>query len=47
MAAQVPIGAGLAFAHKYNETNNVCVTYFGDAQQNQGQVYESYNLASL
>ena len=47
VAAQVPIGAGLAFSHKYNETNNVCVTYFGDGAANQGQVYESYNLASL
>ena len=47
VAAQVPIGAGLAFSHKYNETNNVCVTYFGDGAANQGQVYESYNIASL
>ena len=47
VAAQVPIGTGLAFSHKYNETNNVCVTYFGDGAANQGQVYESYNIASL
>ncbi len=47
VAAQVPIGAGLAFAHKYNENKNVCITYFGDGAANQGQVYESYNIASL
>ena len=47
VAAQVPIGTGLAFSHKYNETNNVCITYFGDGAANQGQVYESYNIASL
>ena len=47
VAAQVPIGAGLAFAHKYNCNNNVCITYFGDGAANQGQVYESYNIASL
>ena len=47
VAAQVPIGAGLAFAHKYNENNNVSITYFGDGAANQGQVYESYNIASL
>ncbi len=47
VAAQVPIGAGLAFAHKYNGNKNVCITYFGDGAANQGQVYESYNIASL
>ena len=47
VAAQVPIGAGLAFAHKYNGNKNVSVTYFGDGAANQGQVYESYNIASL
>ena len=47
VAAQVPIGTGLAFSHKYNETKNVCITYFGDGAANQGQVYESYNIASL
>ena len=47
VAAQVPIGAGLAFAHKYNGNNNVSITYFGDGAANQGQVYESYNIASL
>ena len=47
VAAQVPIGVGLAFAHKYNENKNVSITYFGDGAANQGQVYESYNIASL
>ena len=47
VAAQVPIGAGLAFSHKYNGTKNVSITYFGDGAANQGQVYESYNIASL
>ena len=47
VAAQVPIGVGLAFAHKYNGNKNVSITYFGDGAANQGQVYESYNIASL
>ena len=47
VAAQVPIGAGLAFSHKYNGSKNVSITYFGDGAANQGQVYESYNIASL
>ena len=47
VAAQVPIGAGLAFAHKYNENKNISIAYFGDGAANQGQVYETYNIASL
>ncbi|MFS4437617.1 pyruvate dehydrogenase (acetyl-transferring) E1 component subunit alpha [Paracoccaceae bacterium GXU_MW_L88] len=47
VGAQVPIGAGLAFANKYKENNNVCMTYFGDGAANQGQVYEAFNMASL
>ena len=47
VAAQVPIGVGLAFSHKYNRSKNVSITYFGDGAANQGQVYESYNIASL
>lgn len=47
VGAQVPIGAGLAFAHKYRKSDHVCVTYFGDGAVNQGQVYESFNMARL
>src|SRR5690606_7081912 len=47
VAAQVPIGAGLAFADKYNGTDRVTFTYFGDGAANQGQVYATYNLAEL
>lgn len=47
VAAQVPIGAGLAFANLYKKTNNVSFTYFGDGAANQGQVYETFNMASL
>jgi pyruvate dehydrogenase E1 component alpha subunit len=47
VAAQVPIGTGLAFAHKYKKDGNVCFTYFGDGAVNQGQVYESFNMAGL
>ena len=47
VAAQVPIGAGLAFADKYQENGRVTFTYFGDGAANQGQVYETYNMAEL
>ncbi|HAE48063.1 MAG: pyruvate dehydrogenase (acetyl-transferring) E1 component subunit alpha [Tistrella sp.] len=47
VAAQVPIGTGLGFAHKYKEDGKVAVTYLGDGAVNQGQVYESFNMASL
>ncbi len=47
VGAQVPLGAGLAFADKYNENGNVCLTFFGDGAANQGQVYESFNMAKL
>jgi pyruvate dehydrogenase E1 component alpha subunit len=47
VGAQVPLGAGLAFAHKYREDGGLCVAYFGDGAANQGQVYETFNMASL
>jgi len=47
VGAQVPIGTGLAFAHRYNGTNSVSLTYFGDGSANQGQVYEAMNMAAL
>ncbi len=47
VGAQVPIGAGLAFACKYEETGNICTTYFGEGASNQGQVYEAFNMAAL
>jgi pyruvate dehydrogenase E1 component alpha subunit len=47
VAAQVPIGAGLAFAHKYNGDGGVNMAYLGDGAANQGQVYETFNMAAL
>ncbi|WP_409530156.1 thiamine pyrophosphate-dependent enzyme, partial [Sandarakinorhabdus sp.] len=47
VAAQVPLGAGLGFAHKYKGDGHIAVTYFGDGASNQGQVYESFNMAEL
>jgi len=47
VAAQVPIGAGLAFADKYLGNDRVTFTYFGDGAANQGQVAETYNMAEL
>jgi len=47
VGAQVPLGAGLAFADKYKENGGVTFTYFGDGAANQGQVYETFNMAAL
>ena len=47
VGACVPLGTGLAFAHKYREDGGVCVTYLGDGAVNQGQVYEGFNMAAL
>ena len=47
VGAQVPLGTGLAFAHKYRGDGGVCLAYFGDGAANQGQVYEAMNMASL
>ncbi len=47
VAAQVPLGAGLAFSDKYKENGRVTFTYFGDGAANQGQIYETFNMAAL
>ena len=47
VGAQVSLGAGLAFGHKYSGDGGVCLAYFGDGASNQGQVYESFNMAEL
>ncbi len=47
VGAQVPIGAGLAFANKYTENKAVSLAFFGDGASNQGQVYEAFNMAKL
>jgi pyruvate dehydrogenase E1 component alpha subunit len=47
VGASVPLGGGLAFAHRYREDGGLCYCYYGDGAANQGQVYETYNMAAL
>ncbi|WP_306253521.1 pyruvate dehydrogenase (acetyl-transferring) E1 component subunit alpha [Parvularcula sp. IMCC14364] len=47
VGAQIPLGAGLAFANKYRGNDSVSLTYFGDGASNQGQVFEAMNMAQL
>ncbi|OTA66556.1 hypothetical protein K449DRAFT_391003 [Hypoxylon sp. EC38] len=47
VGAQVPVGAGLAFAHKYTNSKKATVILYGDGASNQGQVFEAFNMAKL
>ena len=47
VGAQVPLGVGLGFVHKYRASDRISVTYFGDGAANQGQVFEAFNMAAL
>lgn len=47
VGAQVPVGAGIAFANKYEDKKNVTLALYGDGASNQGQVFEAFNMAKL
>lgn len=47
VGAHVPVGAGIAFAQQYNDTQNVTLDLYGDGAANQGQVHEAFNMAKL
>ena len=47
VGAQIPLGAGIAFAHSYRDNGHISVAYCGDGAVNQGQVYETFNMAAL
>ena len=47
VGASVPLGGGLAFVNTYRGNDNVCFCYFGDGAANQGQVYETFNMAAI
>ena len=47
VGAQIPLGAGIAFAEKYNNTGNICVCYMGDGAVRQGAFHEAFNMAML
>lgn len=43
----MPLGAGIAFALKYKESDRICLALYGDGAANQGQIFEAYNMAAL
>merc|ERR1712113_1002687 len=47
VGAQVPVGAGVALAHQYRGNGNVCFALYGDGAANQGQLFETYNMAAI